>query len=327
MHDQTRVERWFPGKVYKGGAMKIVITGATGFIGRALCEYLSGSYEIVALSRNAQKAQEALGGLAQIVQWDGRSPGDWQDRIEGASAIVNLAGENIASGRWTAAKKRAILDSRVDSAAVLVDAVSRASVRPAAFIQASAIGYYGSQGDEAADESSPKGDGFAAEVCARTEEASRRVEDCGIRYAAIRTGVVLGAAGGALPKMIRPFRFFLGGYPGTGDQWLSWIGLEDETAAIEFLIDNQALSGVFNLTAPYPVTARRFAETLGRVLGRRAWLTVPAFALKIGLGQMAEELLLAGCRVVPSRLREAGFEFQWTNLEQTLTSILKGDSK
>lgn len=303
--------------------MKVVIAGATGFIGRALCERLAGRYEIVALSRNAVKAAKTLHGLAKPVEWDARTIGEWSCEIDGAYAVVNLAGENIGSGRWTKAKKARILHSRIDCTKALTEAVSRADKKPDVLIQASAIGYYGHRADDPLDETSQPGSGFAADVCIQSESLARHVEAQGVRYIAIRTGVVLALGGGALPKMILPYKFFLGGHPGTGHQWLSWIALEDEAAAIEFLIENKSLSGPFNLTAPNPVTASQFAKTLGRALKRPSRLPAPAFALKILLGQMAEELLLNGQRVLPNRLTEAGFQFNQKNLQQALKAIFK----
>jgi uncharacterized protein (TIGR01777 family) len=303
--------------------MRVVITGATGFIGKSLCERLSGRYEIVGLSRNAEKAERQLGGLAKVVQWEAGRKGDWEREIDGAYAVVNLAGENIGSGRWTKAKKARILDSRIDAANALVEAVGRVKNKPKVLIQTSAVGYYGPRGDERLDDNSAAGSGFLSDVCRQVEAAARKVEQAGVRYVAIRTGLVLGLSGGALPKMMLPFKSFLGGHAGRGEQWLSWISLEDETAAIEFLIENEQLSGPFNLTAPNPVTAKQFAKTLGRVLKRPACLPAPAFVLKILLGQMAEELLLKGQRVLPKRLVEAGFEFNEKTLQEALLAIFK----
>jgi len=302
--------------------MRVIITGATGFIGRALARRLSGRYEVVALSRNAKKAAELLGDSAGAVAWDGRGEGEWVREIEGAAAVVNLAGQNVGAGRWSKSGKARILNSRVDCTAALVEAIRRAQNKPAAMIQASAIGYYGPRGDEPLDESSSVGTGFLADVCRKTENIGREVEDMQVRYVVVRTGIVLGADGGALSKMIRPYRFYLGGHLGGGSQWLSWISLADEVAAIEFLLKHDDLSGAFNLTAPKPVTARQFARTLGRALKRPAWLPVPAFALKLLLGQMADELLLTGQKVLPNRLTEAGFEFRCEDLEGALGALV-----
>ena len=304
--------------------MRVVITGATGFIGKALARRLCKRNEVVALSRNAKTAGESLGEWARAVAWDGRVEGDWVRQIEGAGAVVNLAGENVGAGRWSKSRKAGILASRVECATALVEATRRAENKPAAMIQASAVGYYGPLGDELLDESSSSGTGFLAEVCKESERIGREVESLGVRYVVIRTGVVLGLGRGALAKMMRPYRFYLGGHLGSGKQWVSWISLADEVGAIEFLIRNEKSSGVFNLTAPQPVTARQFAKTLGRVLKRPAWLPVPSFTLKLILGQMADELLLTGQRVLPNRLTEAGFQFEHRDLREALSALLKG---
>jgi len=307
--------------------MRAVITGASGFIGRALCERLRGDYEIVALSRNAEQAAKSPAGAARVVTWDGRTLGDWIREVDGAAAVVNLAGENVASGRWTTSKKERILQSRTDCTRALVEAIKRVDNRPGVMIQASAIGYYGPRGDELLDEGSSGGAGFLAEVCRESEGVGRGVEALGVRYVVIRTGVVLGVGGGALARMMQPFRLYLGGHVGNGRQWLSWISLDDEVAAIEFLIKNRQLKGAFNLTSPQPVTMREFSRKLGRALGRPAWVNVPGFVMRLLLGEMAKEMLLSGQRVMPRRLREAGFEFKHEDLEGALTAILKGNQK
>jgi len=307
--------------------MRVVITGASGFIGRALCEQLRGDYEIVALSRNAEQAAKSPAGAARVVTWDGRTLGDWIREVDGAAAVVNLAGENVASGRWTTSKKERILRSRTDCTRALVEAIKRVDNKPGVMIQASAVGYYGARGDEPLDEGSSGGSSFLADVCRECEGIGGEVETLGVRYVVIRTGVVLGAGGGALARMVQPFRFYLGGYLGSGRQRLSWISLDDEVAAIEFLIKNRQLKGAFNLTSPQPVTMREFSRILGRVLGRPAWVNVPGFVMRLLLGEMAKEMLLSGQRVMPRRLREAGFEFKCEDLEGALTAILKGTQK
>jgi len=307
--------------------MRIVISGASGFIGRALCRQLRGDYEVVSLSRSAEQTAKTLVGSAQTATWDGRTLGDWVNEIDGAAAVVNLAGENVASGRWTSPKKERILRSRTDCTHALVEAIRRVNNRPAVMIQASAVGYYGLRGDEMLDEGSSGGSGFLSDVCRESEATGRKVQTLGVRYVVIRTGVVLGGGGGALARMIRPFRFYLGGHIGSGRQWLSWISLDDEVEAIEFLIKNQQLKGVFNLTSPQPVTMQEFSKTLGRILRKPAWLTVPGFVARLLLGRMAEEMLLSGQRVMPKRLKEVGFEFKYEDLEGALTATLKGNEK
>lgn len=302
--------------------MRVVITGATGFIGRALCDRLHGDYEIIALSRNSTRADRSLGQLARVVQWDGKTPAGWAAHADGALAIINLAGENIGSGRWTKSKKHRILWSRLDAANAIVEAIEQADSKPKVIIQASAVGYYGARQDEQLDETSSSGQGFPVNVCQEAESFEDKIENLGVRFVAIRTGLVLGPNGGVLEKLARPFRFYLGGCLGSGRQWLSWIALDDEVAAIKFLMENENLHGVFNLTAPQPVTMKEFSKVLGKVLNKPAWFTVPSFVLRLALGEMADKLVLSGQRALPKRLLEAGFQFKYENVESALNAIL-----
>ncbi len=305
--------------------MRVVIAGATGFIGRALCRELHGDYDVVALSRDAHKASSVVGPYARVVEWDARTAGSWAQEVTGAYAVVNLAGENIAAGRWSRSRKAGILQSRSHGIAAILDAIESAKKKPKVFVQASAIGYYGSRAAEMLDEDAPAGTGFLAEVCRRVEIAAGRIERFGVRGVVVRSGMVLGADGGALPKLMRPFRFFVGGHVGSGKQWLSWISLSDEVRAIRFLIENAKSQGVFNLTAPQPVTMKAFCRTLGGVLGRPAWTVVPSFVIRLALGRMADEVLLGGQKVVPKRLVEAGFQFEHPGVKDALITIIKGD--
>jgi uncharacterized protein (TIGR01777 family) len=305
-------------------AKRVIICGATGFIGRALCRTLYGDYEIIALSRDALRAGSEIGQWAEITEWDARTAGSWAGQVEGTHAIVNLAGENLAAGPWTQSRRASIVQSRTNSAGAIVDAVSGAKVKPAVVIQASAVGFYGLRGDELLTEEAGVGTGFLADVCRRTETTAVRVERSGVRYVAIRSGLVLAREGGALPRFMLPYRFFLGGALGNGRQWLSWIGLEDEIRAIRFLLENQNLRGAFNLAAPNPVTMSQFSRTLGRVLRRPAWTKVPAFALRLVFGKMADEVLLASQKAVPKRLLEAGFTFRHPQLQDALEAIIRG---
>jgi len=306
-----------------GVAMRVIIIGATGFIGRALCKELYGSYEVIALSRDGERARQLLGGPAKVVQWDARTPTGWNREADGSHAIINLAGENLASGRWSQARKSRILQSRLDAAKAVVEAVKRLQNKPKVVILASAIGYYGPRQDEQLDEASTPGEGFLASVCRQVERSAEELENLGVRCVVIRTGVVLGRGGGALPRLILPFRLYFGGHLGTGRQWFSWISLEDEVATIRFLVENEHLRGVFNLTAPKPVTMKEFCQILGKVLNRPVWLNVPAFAARLALGEMADEMLLSGQRVLPTRLPAAGFKFKYPDLEKALSDILK----
>lgn len=305
--------------------MRIVITGATGFIGRALCRDLCGDYELVALSRDARKATAIVGPYAKVVEWDGRTTGPWAGEVNGAEAVVNLAGENIAAGRWSRTRKADILQSRTHAARAILDAIEMAKDKPKTFVQASAIGFYGSRADEMLDETSAAGTGFLAEICRRVEMIVERAERFGVRWVTIRTGVVLGTEGGALPKLMQPFRLHLGGYVGTGRQWFSWISLEDQVRAIRFLIENPRTRGVFNLTAPEPVTMKAFCRTLGEVMGRSSWTAVPGFILRLVLGRMADEVLLGGQKVFPKRLCEMGYEFRHCDVGIALTEIVRGE--
>jgi len=303
--------------------MRVVITGATGFIGKALCAELHKDYELVALSRNTAAAQRSIGHLAKVVQWGARAAAGWEQQADGAFAIVNLAGENVGSGRWSKAKKYRIMQSRLDASSAIVETIKQLSKRPAVFVQASAVGYYGSRGDEQLNETSAPGMGFLAEVCKLGEGFAAEIESLGVRYVAVRTGIVMGRDGGALGPMTKQFRFYLGGYLGSGQQWFSWIAIEDEVAAIRFLMENEKLSGAFNLTSPKPVRMKHFCTVLGSVLHRPVWLRVPGFAARAALGEMADEMLLSGQRVLPKRLLEAGYEFKYPDLEKALKAIKK----
>ena len=302
--------------------MKAVITGATGFIGSALCGLLHKDYEVIALSRDARRAARSIGELAKIVEWDGRTTGSWFRQTNGAFAIINLAGENIGSGRWSETKKADILHSRLGGIKAVLEAIKQMDKKPNVVIQASAIGYYGRRRDEQLDENSTPGKGFLARVCRDVENSLEKIEQLGVRCVAVRSGIVLGRDGGAFEKLVKPFRFFLGGHLGSGRQWFSWIHLDDEVAAIKFLMENENLKGAFNLTAPKPVTMKEFCKILGKVLHRPAWFNVPAFAAKLAFGQMADEMLLSGQRVLPKRLLNTRFDFKYTEVEQALSDII-----
>jgi uncharacterized protein (TIGR01777 family) len=303
--------------------MRVIITGATGFIGKALCRLLQADYQITALSRDVKKASALLGPAVNCLQWDARSAGDWVESVDGCFAVVNLAGDNIASGRWTESKRRTILDSRLNAANAIIEAIRRASQKPQVLIQASAVGYYGTNPDREFDESGSPGTGFLADVCRQWEAAAKPAESLGVRLVIIRSGVVLDKAGGALPRLVRPFQLHFGGPLGGGEQWVSWIGLHDEIAAIRFLMEQPGLSGVFNLTAPQPVPNRGLAEAVAHALGRRSWAAVPAVIFRLALGQMADEMLLYGQKVLPNRLLEAGFEFRDSDIRDYLKTQLR----
>jgi len=303
-------------------ARRVVITGATGFIGRTLCQALHGEYEVVALSRDATRAAGAIGAYARIFEWDGRTASTWAGQVDGAYGVIHLAGESVAQGRWTQAKVDSILKSRTNGVNAVVEAVVAARNKPAVVIQGSAVGYYGSRGDEVLTEDSLPGATFLAEVCERAERVGAGVEKAGVRHVVIRTGMALGLQGGALPRLMAPFRFFLGGHIGSGRQWISWIGLEDEVRAIRFLLENPRLAGVFNLTTPHPVTMKQFVRILGDVLRRPAWTVLPGFAVRLTLGRMADEVLLASQNAIPKRLIDAGFEFRYPELRNAMEAVV-----
>ncbi len=300
--------------------MRAIIAGGTGFIGQALVKELKEhGWEIVVLSRAPGKVAEVFGSGVIGMRWDN---GDWPDMLGPETVIVNLAGENIARGRWNAAKKQRILESRLEGSDRIIRAVRLAETMPAAFIQASAVGYYGPQGDDPVDEDTSSGSGFLADVCRQWEASSTELEEMGVRRAIIRTGMVLGH-GGALSKLLLPFKFFMGGPPGNGLQGVPWIHMADQVSAIRFLMENEKTSGAYNLTAPTPVRFRKFARLLGETMNRPYKLNAPPFALRLLFGEMADEVLLAGQLALPKRLQEAGYKFKYPDLVGALWDLVR----
>lgn len=305
--------------------MRIVVTGGTGFIGRPLCQRLVGlGHAVTVLTRNPGAARSVLDPRMSVIGWEGfRGPTDGLMAALGdGDVIINLAGAPIAAGRWNAQVKDRLRQSREGTTSALVAALSKLPTRPVLLISASAIGYYGSRGDEPLTEESPSGAGFLASLCREWEAAARAAERLGVRVVLPRIGVVLGRHGGALAKMLPAFRMGLGGPVGSGAQWMSWIHLDDLIELLLFLL-NEAVGGPVNATAPHPVTNREFARTLGRTLGRPAWARVPAPVLRLLLGEMAEELLLTGQRVLPHRAEALGFRFRYPTLSEALGAILR----
>ena len=298
--------------------MKIVVSGSTGLIGSALVEALTGrGDEVVRLiRRSAASAEPAL-------HWDPERGTIDRAGLEGVDAIIHLAGENVF-GRWSPAKKQRIRDSRVHGTRLVSDAIAALTNRPAVLLAASAIGYYGAQGDQELTERSPPpvGGDFLAEVARDWEAATASAARAGVRVVNMRFGVVLTPSGGALGKMLPPFRLGLGGPVGSGNQYLSWIELGDDIRAILHLLERSDLSGPVNLTAPTPVTNREMATSLGRVLHRPAGLPVPAFALKLAFGAEGAEMLQSGQRVLPERLVASGFKFRFETIEPALRYLL-----
>lgn len=299
--------------------MKIVVAGGSGLIGTALCEALvAAGHQVRVLSRRPERVSGLPGGV-QVAQWDAESASALKPLLDGVDAVVQLAGAGIGDGRWTEERKRLIRDSRVRSSAAVAEALAEPGA-PRILVQGSAVGYYGARGDEVLDESSSPGDDFLSRTCQAWEAASEGVEARGVRRATARTGVVLALDGGALPRMALPFKLFAGGPAGSGDQWLPWIHLADEVAALRFLLENDTASGPFNLSAPRPLTNREFSRALGRVLKRPSLLPAPAFALRLVLGEMST-LVLDGQRALPTRLLDLGFEFRFADAEAALGDL------
>lgn len=303
--------------------MRIVITGGSGFIGRRLvARLLEQGDQVLVLTRRLEQARRILGESPnlKLLPYDPYQPQAWAAALEGYEGIVNLAGEPLASSRWTETKKKEIRRSRVETTQALVQALASLNQKPQVMISSSAVGYYGSHpAGEPLTETDPPAQDFLAEVCQAWEAASRPVEELGIRLAIVRTGIVLGPDGGALGQMLAPFQFFIGGTIGSGKQWLSWIHREDWVSLVCFLLEQG--SGVFNATAPNPVQMEEFCRTLGQVLGRPSWLPVPELALELLLGEAAQ-VVLTGQKVIPQAALQMGFTFQYPQLKEALRQIL-----
>jgi uncharacterized protein (TIGR01777 family) len=310
------------------GRGRVIVSGATGFIGSALCRDLAeNGYEVAVLIRTRDKAESLFGGTAAIAEWDGETSEGWLDLATGSLAVINLAGENIGARRWTKRRKQRLVRSRLSAGKAVTEAVEKAALKPRTIIQASAVGYYGSGGGESLNESSGAGEGFLAGLAREWEKSTEPVEKLGLRRIIIRSGPVLDRGGGFLPRVLRPFRLFVGGPLGSGLQWLSWIHRQDEIAAIRFLLEREDLAGVFNLTAPQPVTMREFSRTLGRVMKRPSLFRMPGWLLGLFFGEMARETLLGGQRVLPRALLDSGYEFLFPDVESALRESLLGRVK
>jgi uncharacterized protein len=297
--------------------MNILVTGASGLIGSALVSFLTSTgYGVTRLVRSQAPPGE------RAARWDPQAGTIDTGAFEGVDAVVHLAGENIAA-RWTAEKKAKIRDSRVNGTRVLSQALAGLAAPPKVLVSASALGYYGDRGDAMLTEDSPPGTGFLAEVCRAWEAATEPVRQKGIRVVPLRFGVVLSAAGGALAKMLAPFRLGLGGVLGSGRQYISWIALDDAVGAIHHAIVTDALHGPTNAVAPQPITNQEFTKTLGKVLGRPTVLPLPALAARLMFGEMADALLLASARIQPAKLLATGYSFRYPELEGALRHLLQ----
>jgi uncharacterized protein (TIGR01777 family) len=303
--------------------MEVIITGGTGFIGRGLTRRLTAAgHNVIILTRDPGRYADDTREGVTYAKWDGHTAEGWGRHVAAAAAVVNLAGANIAGGRWTPEYKDKILRSRLAAGEAVAEAFAAASSRPAVLVQASAVGYYGSRGDAELDESAGPGEGFLADVCRQWEGSTAAVEDMGVRRIVVRSGLVLARKGGAFPRLVKPFRYFAGGPLGGGRQWFSWIHYDDEVAAIHYLLENDRAAGTYNLCAPGPLRNRDLARSIGRALGRPAWWPTPRFALRLALGEMADELLLASQRARPRNLSAAGFEFGYPDFEAALPGLL-----
>jgi uncharacterized protein (TIGR01777 family) len=298
--------------------MKILISGASGLVGTHLIPtLLAKGHEIYKLVRKTPNSSDEI-------QWDAEKgfAASEQAKLENFDAVMHLAGDNVASENWSDEKKRKIKDSRVVGTRVLVDALKRAQNPPKIFVSASATGFYGNRKDEILTEDSRQGAGFLTDVCTAWEDEIKKAEEFA-RVVFLRIGVVLAKDGGALEKMLMPFKFGVGGTIGSGKQWMSWIALDDLIKLIHFALENETLRGAVNAVAPNPVTNEEFTKMLGKALHRPTVLPIPTFAIKLMFGEMGETLLLQGARVLPKRLLDAGFEFQFSNLEEAMKHVLK----
>jgi uncharacterized protein (TIGR01777 family) len=305
--------------------MKIAISGATGFVGSRLVERLhTEGHRILVLTRNTTFAQKVFPSQAfpnlEIIAYTPSVSGSWQDSIAGCDGVVNLAGEPIAEGRWTPERKQEILNTRKLGTQKIVEAIAKANPQPTVLVNTSAIGYYGTSETASFDEDSASGNDFLAQVCQEWEAEASKVKDANVRLVILRFGIVLGN-GGALGKMITPFKLFAGGPIGSGQQWFSWIHLDDIVSLIIQALTKPTMEGVYNATAPQPVRMNDLSTTMGNVMNRPSWLPVPGFAIEAILGDGAK-VVLEGQQVLPKRTLESGFEFQYPNLPSALKQIL-----
>lgn len=297
--------------------MKVLISGSHGLVGTALVQSLEAAgHEIHRLVRHYPNSPSEI-------EWSPDRYSIALARLEGFDAVINLAGESIAEGRWTDDKKRRIRESRVKGTKLLGDALANLTQQPKTFICASAIGYYGNRGDELLTEASKPGDDFLSQVCVEWENATALATEKGIRVVNTRFGIILDSNGGALKKMLPPFRMGVGGKIGSGKQWMSWIALADVIGALNFALVNDSLRGPVNFVAPNPVTNAEFSKTLGRVLSRPTLFPIPAFGVRLLFGEMGEALLLGSQRVEPERLKATGYQFRYSQLEAALAAILR----
>jgi uncharacterized protein (TIGR01777 family) len=305
--------------------MKVVVAGGTGFLGRTLCRNLADAgHDVVVLTRSASSSAVGHADPLRLVSWvpDGTA-GPWAPECEGADAFVNLAGESIAARRWSAAQKARISNSRMLATRGLVAAIHSLKTAPSVFLSGSAVGYYGSTGNEVLTEESSAGEDFLARVCIVWEAEAMRAASARTRVVTIRTGLVLDRRGGALPRMVLPFRFLAGGPVGSGRQYVSWIHEGDWQRLALYCLQQDWVSGPVNATAPNPVTNTELSAAIGRAVGRPSWMPVPAFAIRTLLGEMGDALLLSSQRAIPAKARGGGFEFTYTQAADALAAIFE----
>ena len=300
--------------------MKVIIAGGTGFIGKALARQLVDRHHVIVLSRDPSRAKASVGDICECVGWDAEHAGDWERALSDCDAIVNLAGASVTDARWTSARKRVLLNSRLYATKALVSASARLARKPSVLINASGIGFYGASDDRLLDEHADSGKGFLAELCAAWEAEARVSQALGVRVVCLRIGLVLERKGGALSRMALPFQLFVGGPVMPGSQWVSWIHRADLVGLIEWAMSNEMVSGPVNAVAPNPTTMADFCRALGEVLKRPSWLPVPEFILKLGLGELGS-VMTTGQRVVPVRAQSGGYRFHHPFLKEALRAI------
>ncbi|HEY0079290.1 MAG TPA: TIGR01777 family oxidoreductase [Pyrinomonadaceae bacterium] len=302
--------------------MKIIVTGATGLVGSALVpKLLADGHQVTRLVRRATQASGGASATTDVL-WNPAEGTIDAEQLEGHDAAVHLAGENIAE-RWTEEKKRRIVESRSKGTRLLSETLASLKQKPRTLVSASAVGFYGAnRGEELLTETSPAGDDFLTQVCKPWEAATAPARESGMRVCLLRIGVVLSGEGGALAKMLMPFKMGVGGKLGSGKQWMSWIALDDVVGIIRYAIANETLSGALNTVAPRPVRNEEFTSALGRVLGRPTILPMPAFAVRLMFGEMGDALLLGSQRVEPARLKESGYQFAYPDIESALRRAL-----
>lgn len=302
---------------------RIVITGATGLIGKKLVTELTNrGDEVIVFSRNAGNAKSIFPKTIECVDWDYLKPDEWKSKIENSDAVIHLAGINLFSKRWNNDFKKSVIESREVSTRNLVEAIKSCTNKPEVFISASGIGYYGDCGETLLVENSPKGNDFLADVCEVWESESRKVGEYGIRNVQIRTGLVLSTEDGALKQMLPPFKYFIGGPLGNGKQWASWLHIDDIVSIYIYAIDNNKLNGAVNAASPNPVRMKTFAKALGKVLNRPSFFSVPKFLLKIVVGEAAD-VVIASQKIDVKKLLNSGYNFKFTDLDKTFKDLLR----